>query len=367
MLSYKELAALADALRDQRVLSVYITGREPDPAQRRRWRIDLRHAFDDIARWLEGSSHAEREDFARLRRQVMARLETFRGTVQSPGWAGFYTTAGEQYASALPVAMPTMAIWSTGPCLAPYIRALKETRPVIVTVADARKAKVFRYADGTAKLVETLRARVPTEPPAHMGRPARTGFHSGTRGETGTDMAQREMREGTSRMLSEAVEKVAALAGSDGWIVMGGIPTVAAAALERVRPELRARAMIAEIDVHSTLARVADAARQAASTMRTAMDLAGVEAVLRSAESDGRGATGSVEARRALEEGRARELYFTASFLENHAADAEAAIRMALTTGAAAAQVSGEAAERLDQVGGIAARLRYASSPVAVT
>jgi hypothetical protein len=59
-------------------------------------------------------------------------------------------------------------------------------------------------------------------------------------------------------------------------------------------------------------------------------------------------------------------VYFTQAFLENHTADAEAIVRLALGTQAQLEQVSGAAAARLDEVGGIAARLRYAAAPALI-
>ena len=361
MMTYKELGGLAEALRDQTVLSVYVNGQEADPAQRRRWRLDLRHAFDDITRWLAGSSHAEREAFAKVRKMALERLQGFRETIRSPGWVGFFTTKGEVHTSPLPVAMPTMAVWSTGPCLTPYVRALKEARPVIVAVVDSRKARVFRYVGRATELVETFRAAVDIEKPMHMGHPPRPGFHHGKVGPTGRDAAQRQLREGTTRMLAEVVEKVAALAGDDAWVVFGGIPTVAQAAMGRLTPDLASRATPASsLDVHATRAQVAAAARDAASGLRAARDLDRVNDAIAGAESNGRGVTGSVDTLHALADGQARELYFTLGFLENHASDLEAAVRSALGTQANVEHVSGAAAEQLDRVGGIAARLRYA-------
>jgi protein required for attachment to host cells len=365
MLAYKGLVELERALRDQTVLSIYVNGELSDPAKRRRWRVDLRHAFDDIESWLKDSSHAEREGFAACRAMVEERLGAFRGTIRSPGWAGFFTTDGEQYGSALPVPMPTMAVWSTGPCLTPYMRAMKESRPVVIAVVDSSKAQLYRYAGHEAVRVETVRAHATVEPPAHMGRPSRTGFHMGTRGPTGTDQAQRELREATDRMLVEVAEKIVRHAAPDGWIAVGGIPSVAAAALARLPAALAARARHApSVDVHATKAQIAEAARESASALRNAEDLKRVMDTMASAESDGRGALGSVDVLHALRDGRARELYFTSGYLGNRAADAESAVRQALDTHTFVEHVSGEAAETLDAVGGIAARLRY-PAPVA--
>jgi hypothetical protein len=360
MMTYKGLVELEHALRDQTVLSVYVNGELKDPAKRRRWRVDLRHAFDDIESWLKDSPHAEREAFAACRAMVEQRLEGFRGPIRSPGWAGFFTTDGEQYGAAVPVPTPTMAVWSTGSCLTPYVRAMKEARPVIVAIVDSRKAQVFRYLGHEAERVATVHAHAKVEPPSHMGRPARAGFHMGTRGPTGADQAQRELLEGTAHMLKEVAEKIATHAAPDGWIVLGGIPEVASAGLSRLPAALASRAMHApSLDVHATKAQVAEVARSSASALRDADDLKRVTNALASAESDGRGASGSVDTLRALRDGRARELYFTLAFLENHAADAESAVRLALDSHAFVEHVSGGAARKLDEVGGIAARLRY--------
>jgi release factor family 10 len=368
MLSNKDLIELERALRDRTVLSVYVNGQTEDPASRRRWRIELRHSFDDIASWLEGSSHAEREAFIRCRELIVERLDQYRGTVRSPGWAGFCSTDGVYYASALPVPMPTMAVWSSGPCLTPYLRALKEARAVIVAVVDSRKARLFRYVGRHVERLHSVHAHAHVEPIYHLGQPPRLGFHGGTRGPTGADEAQRELRQGTAHMLTELSEEIGKLAGADGWIVIGGIPSVAKAALKSLPDDLAVRATHAEtLDIHATHSHVAEAARLGASSLRDLSDAKRVNEALAHAESDHKGVAGSVDTKRALEEGRVRELFFTLSFLENHAADAEAAVRLAFESHASVEHVSGAAATRLEKAGGIGAQLRYAEPPLAGT
>lgn len=366
MLTYQNLVELETALRGSTVLSVYVNGEEPDPAKRRRWRVDLRNSLNDIQSWLEGSSHAEREAFLACRRQLLEQLDAMRGIIRGPGWVAFYTTAGATHTGPVPAPVPTMAVWSTGPCLTPYVRALKEGRPVFIMVADSRKVRIFRYAARAITAVETIHAKPRVEHPTHMGAPPRPGFHTGTRGTAGADEAQRELHEGTMHMLHQAVTKVAQLATDSAFIVVGGIPTVARALL-RLLPMDVARAMHAErLDVHATKAAVAEVARQSASLMRNAEDLQLIDEALSGAAGNGRGVTGSLDTQRALAEGRARDVYFTQAFLENHTADAEAMVRLALGTQAQLEQVSGAAAARLDGVGGIAARLRYATTPALI-
>ena len=362
MLTYHDLVRIERALREQTVLTVYINGEERDPSKRSQWRIELRHALDDIDRWLVGSSHADREAFASCRALIEERVDATQRMVRAPGWVGFFTTEGEHFASPLPVATPTMAAWSTGPALSPSVRVLKEARPVIVAILNSRSATLYRYAGGRAELVESILARASVDAERHMGRPPRGGFHVGTRGPTERDRSQRELNSATMHMLADVADRITKLAGRDGWILVGGIATIALAALKRLEPELEHRtAHVASLTASSTLAEIGETARVWASTLRDAEDAHRVDALLASSESDGRGVHGVVDAMRALEDGSVHALYFTPSFLAKHAADTEAAVRLALSTRALVEQVSGAAVERLDHAGGIAASLRYPS------
>jgi hypothetical protein len=141
MLTHAQLVTLERSLRDERVLSVYLHGGADDPAARLTWRTDLERSLRDLRRWLVGSSHEEREAFERCVKLLHEMLAPYAAGLSSPGWAAFITDGMVQDAERLPVPMPTMAIWSTGMCVAPYIRALKVTRPLILAVVDARRAR----------------------------------------------------------------------------------------------------------------------------------------------------------------------------------------------------------------------------------
>ena len=368
MLTYNDLVLAERALRGQTVLTVYVNGEERDPSKRHLWRLDLRHALDDIERWLVGSSHAEREAFVACRKLADDRLNEFTGVVRAQGWVGFFTASGEHAAGPLPVATPTMAAWSTGPSLAPCVRVLKEGRPVIVAVLDSGSAKIYRYVNRSAELVDTIEAQATVDAERHMGRPPVAGFHVGTRGPTGHDRAQRELRDATSHMLANVADRLTTLAGRDGWILTGGIPSVALAALRRVKHGSAHRAAhIESLNVAASVADIEEAARDWAARLRNREDERRIDTILASSKSDGRGVNGVVGVLQALETGSVRELYFSPSFLSNHMADAESAVRAALATNAIVEQVSGIAAERLDRVGGIAARLRYSMAMPAAT
>jgi len=363
MLTRDDLNRLTQDLREEQVLSVYIGVQGGDFVERNRWRLELRHSLDDIATWLQDAPHADRALFEALRQRVEERLLSRPMDDMGPGWVGFYTAAGPDYEEPLPVSVPTMAAWSTGACLAPYARVFREITPVIVAVVDRKSARVYRYAGGRLARHDTISAETDIEVARHMGRPSPQGFHTGTRGRTGTDAAQDALNHATQDLLDRTAVQLSSLAGPDGWIAVGGIPNVAAAVHARLEAAFNTRAMRADLDVHATEAQVAECARQSASRLRDARDVTLVTATLSAAEAAGAGVKGSVETETAVSEGRARDLFFTLSFLEQHAADAERVVRSAFDHGTSVALVSGDAATLLDATGGIAARLRFVAAP----
>lgn len=371
MLTRDALVELKNSLRDRKVLSVYVNGDEPDPAKRRRWRVDLRNSLNEIETSLKDSSHIEREDFATCRRALLERFDATPAIYRTPGWAAFLTADGVFHAGQVPAGVPTIAAWSVGPCLTPYIKALKEVHPVIVVIADSRKTRIYKYVERNVSLLATLRAQTKIEHPSHMSAPPRPGFHSGTRGTAGADAAQRELHEGTAHLLRLAAEKCAEAAGDSAFVVVGGIPSVVSAFLRCMPQELAPRTTHADrLDVHATKADVALVARKAASHLRDLQDARSIDAIIMAAESNGHGAIGAFDVQRSLEQGSARDVYFTAGFMERHAAPAETIVRLALETNAHVEQVSREAAVKLDAHGGVVAALRYAAAvlePAAAT
>lgn len=359
MLTYTELEGLVRETRDQPILSVYLNGDGADSLSRSRWAADLRHSLDDIETWLKDATHAEREDFAARRRRLEERVARFQGEIGAAGWIAFLDASGMRHEARVPVPVPTMAIWSTGAGVAPYIRVLKESRPVIVAVVDSRHAQLYRYVGNKVERLDRFEADTDFQVAGHMSRPAQQGFHSGTRGTAGADAAQEALQRETDRVLAAAADRISAVAGTDGWVVIGGIPTVAAAAMAHLAPNVAARAMRAELDVHATEAQVAECARESASALRNAADAKRVRDAIGAAAAGGLGVTGSADTGRALAEGRARHLFFTLGYLENNAADLEGAVRTAFDHGTEIEHVSGEAAAALDDMGGIAASLRY--------
>jgi hypothetical protein len=360
MLTARELITLEETLREARVLSVYVDGGADDFADLDTWRLKLDHSLRDLREWLAGSSHAEREEFERCVLALEEQLAPFPRGIRAPGWVGFITDGEVRYADRLPVPMSTVAVWSTGACIAPYMRALKQTRPVAIAIADRRKCTIYRYQQGKLQLKRTVHALAHFGPVSHMGDTPRVGFHGGVRGAAGRDEEQRVMLEGTRRMLKAASEALLALGGEEGWIITGGIPRRGGELAKMLARSARGRVLHLEsLDVHASESEIVKAAEDGSSTLRDAFDSAQVDDLVKNAGGRGVAALGPARTREALQQSRVGELYLTHSFIEDHAAEAEDVVRTALQQGALVEEVSRGAAVKLNSHGGVAARLRY--------
>ena len=359
MMTHAELTKLEQDLRGRKVLSVYVNGDIADAAARGQWRTELKNALDAIEGSLRGATHAEREGFAKTRELVVTKLADFTPGEDSPGWVGFFSEGQAYYDGVVPVPVPTQATWTEGANLGPCIRVLKETRPVFVVVADSAHVRIHRYADRLVTHVETFESQPKVDQPYFMSRPAPQGFSSGTRGRPGAEAAQRETRKATELMLSAAAEKIEELAGKDARVLIGGIPVAATALHGRLGKNVSPRARVITLDVHATDAMLAESAREHASRIREAEDIERIEQVVAAKAQGGTGAVGVKDTARALVNGQVRELYVTSAFVQKNVDQAVDAIRRAFDEGATVEHMSGNAAQKLDAAGGIAARLRF--------
>jgi stalled ribosome rescue protein Dom34 len=168
------------------------------------------------------------------------------------------------------------------------------------------------------------------------------------------------MLEGRNRMISETAERAVSLADADGFIVVGGIKRVVKRIVSLLSEMAPGRVLELEsLDIHAPLSEIADAAKQGASDLRAAIDNQRLGEIAEQAGAGGLGALGPEETRLALEQSSVRDLYLTHQFLEDHAADAERAVRAALDQQAVVEEVSSKAAEDLERLGGMAAGLRF--------
>lgn len=362
MLTYAELLDLDRSLREKKVLSVYVDGQAPNPAERGVWRRRLESAITDLRRSIESAPHAEREAFDQCVRFLWQRLETIPGALGALGWTAFITEDGVRYAEAIPAPTPALAVWATGARAAPYVRALKQQRPVIVAMIDHRRARLYRYRSGALEELDTLRAHAHVGPVDRMGGNPPAHFHPGTRGATGSDEADRVLRIGYERLLAELADRLVAMAGDDGWIIIGGTPQPAKAAARALPEQIAPRAQVMRsLDIWSTKADIKRAAARGASMLRGARDREQVAELIDRAAAGGLGTVGVDPTLQALRAGAVDALFLSQRFLDQQPGEAEAAIKEAFDHGTEVEEVTGTAAARLDaEAGGMAARLRFA-------
>src|SRR5512138_1807830 len=117
MMTFGQLTAFHRSLSDEKVLTIYIDGTAADPAVQRAWRTQLENSLKDLRLWLDGSTHEERESFEKSVVALEQILSSVKTTFGSPGWVAFITDDGVIDRHELPVPVPTLAVWSTGPAI----------------------------------------------------------------------------------------------------------------------------------------------------------------------------------------------------------------------------------------------------------
>lgn len=362
MLTRQKLTEMFHELRDRRVLSVYVDADQRDPAQRDAWRVRLDGDVARLRRTLEkegnGGVAAFDEAWGRIADAVMADAAD---GLAARAWVAFATPDRLWHAGAVPAHMPPMVTWQQGIHAAPYVRALKQERPVTVVLVDGRRARVFEQVGGQITELEGILADTSVGDLSDVGVRKGSARTSGMRGETGTDQARRLLEVAAERLRKEVADLVDARVGDDGLLVVGG-PSEAARALVATLPR-RLQGRVAErqsLHLDMTPAQVREEIRLAAGDLSEAAHLGLVAEVADAARAGGRGALGLEDATKALEEKRVDTLLLSRSFIQAHPPTADHAVGLAFGQGADVEELSGEAGARLDaEAGGIAARLRY--------
>jgi hypothetical protein len=362
MLTAHALQAFARALRDVRVLSVYVDARVTDPAMRHAWRPALAAALRSERARLTGTrERAAFDDAARFIDDPTPPLDGAWGT---PGWVAFVTTDGPRYAAALPVRVPTLAVWRDGPFVSPYLRALKQLRPVVVALVDSRSARLYRYALGTVSALPGVELSLGEGEGGGTARASevRGASYPAPRSAVSTERSRRRRRTDFQRLAASLGARLAALVGEDGWVLIGGTPVWARLAGEALRARLTERVIVSEtLDHDAPEEEIVRAAKDAATALRAARGGALLTRLLERAGADGRATAGVPATQRALHARAVDLLLVSPVFLRTHAFLAEDAVRAGLDQGADVEVLSGDAAAHLDRAaGGIAARLRFA-------
>lgn len=360
MLTRAQLSDLYKKLRDTDVLSVYIDAGQTDPANRRAWHVALERGIAEERRRVAGHTPDRLEDFDAAARRIMDELDGHRAFLPDRGWIGFSTSDALHYAEGVPVPMPDLVRWEGGIRAAPYVRALKQARVVVVALADRRKARIFTYQEGELTERADLIADLDIGDLHESAASKRAATQTGSRGETGTDAGQRALEVSAARLHGRLLDEVRALAGRDGLVVLGGTTEVVAG-LARQAEGLDGR--IAErpsMHVDMTDAEVLGETEAAASELSLELQRAALDQVIEAAGASGRGCMGVRATKEALRDGRVDLLLVTRGLRERDADLVDHMVGAAFDHGAAVEEIGAEVAARLDAEGeGVAARLRY--------
>ncbi|MDX1566319.1 MAG: hypothetical protein R3223_00865 [Longimicrobiales bacterium] len=361
MLTREKLADLYGQLRDTKVLSIYLDGNGNDPAERKVWRKELDHEIEGARERLADASAEEKEAFESAVSLLMAEIDDFNAFVPDKGWVGFATRDDVHYAESVPVPLPTLARWEDGLRVAPYVRGLKQDRMVAAVLLDSQRARIFEYRDGELVEPESLRADTFIGDLTDVNISKRAATHTGTRGETGTDAAQRALEVTSERMRKKLMEVVTELVGDKGLLIIGGTPEMVSAAASSVPRAMEGR--VAErpsLHLEMTTAEVKEAVETAASELTQEIQSRLVDQVIDQALANGRGCLGRESTERALLERRVDTLLLARSFIDENQDFADHCVGTAFEQHAEVEEVSGEADDRLMEEGsGIGARLRY--------
>jgi hypothetical protein len=309
----------------------------------------------------------ERERFAAARDSVLRELDQHQAFLPGKGFVAFATQEGIRHSEVLPVQVPILVRWERGPRVAAYIRGLKQLRPMVTALVDGRRGRVFLYREGKVEEVEDFRADTFVGDLTDAGSPQRATAHSGSRGKTATDAAQRFLDVGMERMLRAVKERVIELAGQDGFVLLGGSQE-ALAALGSMMPRSMERRVLENhsLFVEMSLPEVKVATAEGASALSKRRQDALLDQVLEQAYARGNGCLGGKETVRALDAGSVDILLLSRSFVEANPDFADQCVGDAFRQSADVRVLSGDPGERLDaEGGGIAARLRFRAEEAA--
>jgi len=360
MLTRTQLGDLYKKLRDTNVLSVYIDGNQTNPANRRAWHTALENGLSEERRRIAELDPSGLDAFDVASRRITDELAGHKAFLPDRGWIGFATDDALHHAEGVAVSMPNLVRWEFGIRAAPYVRALKQDRVVVVALADRRKARVFTYQAGALTERADLVADLDHGELNESASSKRAGTQTGARGVTGTDAGQRALDVSATRLHTQLLEKVQDLAGRDGFVVFGGTANIVTG-LARQAGGLEGR--IAErpsMHVDMTEAEVLAETEAAASELSLQVQGVIVADVLDAAHAKGRGCLGVEDTTTALRDGRVDLLVVSRRFRQRDMDLVDRMIGSAFDHGAAVEEIGADGAARLDAEGeGVAARLRY--------
>lgn len=363
MLTHDELVDLYRQVMTEPVLSVYLDVDQHDPAEREKWRTRLEGLIGGCRRDLEAAeeSAGDMEAFDAAWKRLSHHLREYDSFVPGPGWVGFATPDRLCYADEVPVPMTDLVRWEMGIRVAPYLRSLERTRPVVAVLADRERARLFEFRNGTEEEPVDLRADTFVGDLSDVGVSKRSSHSTGTRGETATDQAQRILDVGTERMTKDLVKTLGELAGNAGVLVLGGTPEMVSRLEDALPKSLHARAFpdpSMHLDMSIAEVRVVVDADVSQLTQHRQGQL--LDQVADQARARGRATLGLEETERALHALSVDTLLLSRTFIARNPDLADRLVGSAFLQGAGGEELGEAVGERLDREGGgVAARLRF--------
>ncbi len=365
MLGTDALVKLVRESHDVLTLSVYIDGRVSDPAMRTRWRTELQNALDVVR---AGVPPLEREPFLVCTTRLEQALSQFEGAIAAPGFVAFITPDQVRFAEPVATPMPTIAFWSRGARVAPYVRALEHERPVIAVIVGSREARIYRWHTGTLSRIEAVVASnaVNAESPSRSRSSGDSAGHHNARGSSAADDVRRVHEAQVQRLVADACERVVHHVGNSGWIVIGGAKDIVPRLLSALPKSAAERTLVHPgMGSKATIAEIRAAVTEGAARHRHAREQRLVsELVERAHAKTVRATVGLETTRSAIEMGAVEELLLTQAAWAKHPGEVEGVVSDTLMQGGLVEHVDGDAARTLDaEGGGIGALLRFPTPP----
>lgn len=355
-----EVLRLNQELAGKKVLSVYVSAEERDPAARRVWRVRVNGMLKGLEEELKDADDAELTPARAAMALVREELERHTGQLPGRGWVGFATPDRLWYAGSLPVPMPDLARWEDGAHVAPYLRAMKQSRPVTAVLADRRRARIYRYAHGELREERELWSDAALADVSASGSSKRASTHTGVRGEARGDAAKRVEQTAAQRLIREVQDALSEPSSDGHLLVLAGSSEMTAGILAGLPERARERTMeLSGVQADATPAELKEAVEEAASSLSLRLQRALVEQVIDTTRSAGRACLGAEQTERALQAGAVETLILSRSFARSRPEVAERLVDEAFEQSAVVEEISEEAAGELDREGGIGARLRF--------
>jgi hypothetical protein len=297
--------------------------------------------------------------FDRASSLITEAVRGFGRVLPHEGWLGLATATELFHAEGLPFAPPDLVRWRQGAYAAPYVRALKSTRPVVMALLDGWRARLFEYLQGRMTTTQELTADRFGVDVSDVHGSKRGTSTTGMRGETRTDHARKTLDAEARRLRKQVVDGIVHMLGDDGGgVALCGTPKATAAVRKVLDEKLPGRVVeISEPSFDSSETELAAGAAAAASELTKARQARLLESCSSSPE---RGSLGWSHTYRALAAGAVDTLLVSRHLIENAPDDAERLVRLALAQGAEVEELGDDLGRRLWEEGeGVAGRLRF--------